>query len=150
MNAMNVNHGIARVMWTMGTNSNRRNGLEMFKAYGLKVYEKDEQKRIFEYARMKRQLKWLFAIPNGGKRNVIEAKSLKAQGVKAGVPDMFLPLARNGYHGLFIELKVGKNKTSPQQDEFIKDVSFNHYKCEVCYGANEAIKTIEEYLKGSE
>lgn len=116
-----------------------------FKAY--KTYEKDEQKVIFEYARKRKELKWLFAIPNGGKRNVLEAMSLKAQGLKPGVSDMFLPLARNGYHGLFIELKVGKNKTTPKQDEFIRDVSFNNYKCEVCYGAKEAIKVLEEYIQ---
>lgn len=121
-----------------------------FKAYPWKTYERDEQKAIFDYARIRKELKWLFAIPNGGKRNILEAMNLKAQGLKPGVPDMFLPLARNGYHGLFIELKVGKNKTTPQQDEFIRDVRFNHYKCEVCYGAKEAIKVLEEYIQGKE
>lgn len=119
-----------------------------FKAYPWKTYERDEQKAIFDYARMRKDLKWLFAIPNGGKRELKEAMSLKAQGVKAGVPDMFLPLAKHGYHGLFIELKVGNNTTSKQQDEFIKDVRLNDYKCEVCYGAKEAIKVLEEYING--
>lgn len=112
-----------------------------------KISEKEEQKKIFEYAKYRKELKWLFAIPNGGSRNFLEAVSLKAQGVKPGVPDMFLPLARSGFSGLFIELKVGKNKTSKNQDEFIKDAQLNNYKCEVCYGANDAIKVIEEYLK---
>lgn len=116
------------------------------RTFMLKTYECIEQKKIFRYASMRKELKWLFAIPNGGKRNIKEAVNLKAQGVKAGVPDMFLPLARNGYHGLFIELKVGKNKTSDAQDEFISDISANNYRCEVCYGAEEAIKVIEKYL----
>lgn len=120
----------------------------IFNAYFPKTYEKDEQAKIFEYAKHRKELKWLFAIPNGGKRNIASAVSLKRQGLKKGVPDMFLPLSRNGYYGLFIELKVGKNKTTKEQNEFIRDVSVNGYKCEICYGADEAIKLIEEYLKG--
>src|SRR5262245_64718583 len=46
-----------------------------------------------------------FAIPNGGARDVITAGRLKAEGVRAGVPDVCLPVARAGYHGLFLEVK---------------------------------------------
>lgn len=113
-----------------------------------KVYEKNEQKKIMEYAKYRKELKWFFAIPNGGSRNLIEAVSLKAQGVKSGVPDMFLPLASCGYHGLFIELKVGENKVSENQKEFINDISKNGFLCVVCYGADETIEIIEKYLKG--
>ena len=50
----------------------------------------------------------MFHIPNGGSRNKLEASNLKKQGVKAGVPDLFLPVGRGSYHGLFIELKSAK------------------------------------------
>ena len=53
----------------------------------------------------------IFHIPNGGQpEHNWEAANLKRQGVKAGVPDLFLPVAKNGYHGLFIEMKYGKIK----------------------------------------
>lgn len=74
------------------------------------VRESDEQIRIFDYAQYNHKLRWLFAIPNGGSRDIREAVRLKRQGVKAGVSDMFLPIPNSMYHGLFIELKVGKTK----------------------------------------
>lgn len=46
-----------------------------------------------------------YHVPNGGYRNPIEAVKFKRMGVKAGVPDICIPLARKGYHGLYIELK---------------------------------------------
>ena len=51
------------------------------------------------------ELKLLHHIPNGGRRDPIEAKHLKAQGVKPGVPDLCLPVARGNFHGLYIEMK---------------------------------------------
>jgi hypothetical protein len=55
------------------------------------------------------ELKHMFAIPNGGERNKIVATRLKAEGVKSGVPDVFLPVPRKGVAGLFIELKRPKS-----------------------------------------
>ena len=94
------------------------------------------------------ELKWLHHIPNGGSRNKAEAANLKRQGVKAGVPDLFLPVARGGYHGLYIELKFGKNKTSKNQDKWLSALSKQGYCAMVCYGWVEAKKAICEYLKG--
>jgi hypothetical protein len=111
--------------------------------------EAQEQMRIFNYAKYNNKLKWLFAIPNGGYRDIREAKRLKLQGVKAGVCDMFLPIPNFEYHGLFIELKVGKNKTTESQDKFIDFVRGQGYKAEVCYGADDAIRTILNYLGDS-
>ncbi|MBD4207883.1 VRR-NUC domain-containing protein [Xanthomonas citri pv. citri] len=51
------------------------------------------------------ELRMLHAVPNGGERNVVIATKLKATGVKAGVPDLFLDVARHGMHGLRIEMK---------------------------------------------
>ena len=52
------------------------------------------------------ELKLLYHIPNGGTRDPIEAKHMKEQGVKRGVPDLHLPVARGKYHGLYIEMKT--------------------------------------------
>ena len=93
------------------------------------------------------ELKNMFAIPNGGKRSKSEAGRLKASGVKAGVPDIFLAVPKGGYAGLFIEMKVGKNKTSKDQDEWIERLMRAGYRCAVCYGFETARYEIEEYLK---
>lgn len=117
----------------------------------IKKLEAEEQKLIFQWAQLASckypDLELLLAIPNGGSRHPIEARNLKLQGVKAGVPDIFLPVARSCYHGLWIELKVGKNKTTSTQDKWIKDLRNQNYRVKVCYGAEEAISVIIEYLK---
>lgn len=93
------------------------------------------------------ELKLLYHIPNGGKRDIATAKKLKAEGVKAGVPDICLPVARGKYHGLYIELKVGKNKTTENQDMWLEALNKNGYYTDVCYGWEEASKVITNYLK---
>ena len=90
----------------------------------------------------------MFAIPNGGQRNIIVATRLKAEGVKSGVPDIFLPVARGGAHGLFIELKTEKGKPSVNQREWVGDLGLNGYAAVFCYGWEHAKDTILEYLKG--
>lgn len=61
---------------------------------------------------------FVFAVPNGGSRNLIEARNLKAQGVMAGVSDLILLLPSRKVY--FIELKNpnGKGRQSPAQCEF--------------------------------
>ena len=107
--------------------------------------ETSEQITIIQYCDLKKIP--IYAIPNGGYRNVIEAVNLKRQGVRSGVPDLCMPLARKGYHGLYIELKVGKNKPSVNQLKWIETLNTNGYKAVVCYGFDQTIKTIEDYLK---
>lgn len=102
---------------------------------------------LFEWASYNRDLDCMYAIPNGGSRHYLEACNLKRQGVKAGVPDICLPLARGCYHGLYIELKWGKNKPTDKQLEWLNRLARNGYKTVVCYSIDEAIKSITEYLK---
>ena len=100
--------------------------------------------RIFESRYQ--ELEMIYHVPNGGSRNRIEAANLKRQGVKAGVPDLCLPVPKNGYHGLYIEMKFGKNKTTKDQEEWLKRLSQYGYKTAVCYGAEEAREVIKEYI----
>ena len=90
----------------------------------------------------------IYAIPNGGHRNEIVAKKLKDEGVKAGVADVAVDVPCNGYHGLKIEMKAGKNRVTKEQAEFLKMAAHFGYATVVCYTAEEAIKTIEDYLNG--
>lgn len=92
------------------------------------------------------ELKLLFAIPNGGSRHPAEAVNLKKEGVKAGVLDLFLPVARKGYHGLFIEMKIKPNKPSKEQEQFVIDVVEQGYQAHICYSAEDAIKVLKNYL----
>ena len=93
------------------------------------------------------ELVLLYHIPNGGKRDAKTATNLKRQGVKAGVPDLHLPVARGGYHGLYIELKVGKNKQTDKQKEWQRELTKQGYLAVVCYGWEEAAKGLVEYLE---
>jgi hypothetical protein len=98
------------------------------------------------------QLKWLYAIPNGGERNPATAARLKAEGVKSGVSDVCLPSAQRGYHGLYIEMKKpgseGKaaGKESPAQVEFGKFLADEHYMYRCCHDWMTAAQTIAWYM----
>ena len=114
--------------------------------------EHNEQVALFKYIRFKAnsdiRYKMIYAIPNGGHRNEIVAKKLKDEGVKAGVADVAVDVPCNGYHGLKIEMKAGKNRVTKEQAEFLKMAAQFGYATAVCYTAEEAIKTIEAYLDG--
>ena len=122
-----------------------------------KFIEDDEQKALFQWLGMKARPDYptnlAFAIPMGGKRDVREAARMKSQGSKAGVPDLMLPVARGGYHGMFIEMKrpivkgTAKPVISPEQRYWLDCLSEQGYKAIVCYGALEAITAITEYLE---
>lgn len=110
----------------------------------LKKTESQEQIAVIDYCDFKHIP--IFHIPNGGSRNKIEAANLKRQGVRAGVPDLMLPVAKQGYHGLFIEMKVGYNKPTENQEKWIELLSKNGYLVKTCWGADEAINLITNYM----
>lgn len=113
-------------------------------------HEANEQEALFNWAAYSRgtypELDLLYHIPNGGSRNRLEAANLKRQGVKPGVPDLCLPVARGTFHGLYIEMKYGKNKTSPLQDGWIESLRNQNYAVFVCYGWQQAAEVIKKYL----
>ena len=94
------------------------------------------------------ELRLIFAIPNGGQRNPATAGRLKAEGVKAGVPDTFLPVARLGFYGLFIEFKKVGGKTSSAQNEMIFQLRRQKYCVQICYNWQNARDWVLVYLKG--
>ena len=93
------------------------------------------------------ELDMLYHIPNGGTRNKIEAANFKRQGVRAGVPDLCLPVACGNYHGLYIELKYGKNTPTKKQKDWLQRLRAQGYAAEVCYGWEQAKHVLEKYLK---
>ena len=114
--------------------------------------EAEEQTALFEWAELQSgrfpEVRLLYHVPNGGSRNKTEAARLRAQGVKAGVPDLCLPVARGGKHGLYIELKRQRGgRTSEEQEGWIKALRKQGFAAEVCKGWQEAAEMIVEYLR---
>lgn len=111
--------------------------------------EHQEQAALFRWAELNRvkhpALSLMFAIPNGGHRHKAVAGKLKAEGVKPGVPDIFLPWPSNNKSGLFVELKAPSGQISPAQRVWNLNLAC-HYQAEFCFGWIEAAKTICEYL----
>ena len=122
---------------------------------GAAPTEHDEQVALFAWAAENEaahpELRNLFAVPNGGARHPAVAAQLKAEGVRRGVPDVFLAVMRRGndgrtWGGLFVEMKRKPNKPTPEQEEWIARLRASGYMAVVCYGAQEAEQCIMAYL----
>ena len=107
-----------------------------------------EQQTLFQYASLQPDPRWelLFAIPNGGKRQMSVAIRLKATGLKAGIPDIFFPVSSAPLNGLFIEMKYGRGRVQPAQAVWHNLLREQDYAVEICYSAVDAIDTIKRYL----
>lgn len=98
------------------------------------------------------ELRLLYACPNGGYRNKITASRMHAEGVAPGVPDLDLPVARGGYHGLRIELKRPAEDGHPKgvlsydQKVWLDELNAEGYKAIVAFGWVDAAEQILEYL----
>lgn len=88
----------------------------------------------------------LYAIPNGGQRGKAQAGKLKAEGVRKGVLDLALPVARGGWFGLYIEMKAKDGRLTPEQRAEITALALDGYLGLVAYGMQEAVQIIEWYL----
>lgn len=91
----------------------------------------------------------LFAIPNGGRRDPVTGARLKAEGVRAGIPDLFLAVPMGGHGGLFIEMKKSHGgRVSEAQTVCIGQLERMGYRVAVCHGWERAREQIENFLKG--
>lgn len=92
----------------------------------------------------------IYHVPNGGHRHKLVAIKLKGQGVKAGVPDLVLPMARGGYFGLYLEFKAtapNDAAVSATQHAWIRRLSDQGYLAIVCRGHSDAMEQIRAYLR---
>jgi VRR-NUC domain len=115
----------------------------------LTPLEYDEQVAIIEWCdchpdpRPRR----IYSHLNGVRLHPKVAKDAKAAGARKGIPDLFLPIPEGYYHGLYIELKRTKGGIlSMDQEEYIQVLRDWGYRVEVCYGAQQAIEAIKNYL----
>lgn len=90
-------------------------------------------------------LELLHCSLNGVKLTLMQSVRAKKQGMLAGVADLFLPIPRNGFNGLYIEMKAKKVKANEGQLSFIDAVMQHGYLAVVCVGAEAAIQTIKDY-----
>jgi hypothetical protein len=113
--------------------------------------ESQEQIALFRYAaiRGKQDERWnlMFHIGNERKCSWITGKRLKAEGVRPGIPDIFLPVPNGDFHGMFIEMKSIKGSLSIIQGIWMDALVKQGYWVVVCHGAERAIQEIEDYLK---
>lgn len=87
----------------------------------------------------------IYAVPNGGSRNVREAQRLKAEGVLAGVADLVVLLPKG--KSLYIEMKVKGNKQTENQKYFQKIAETLGHTYAVCYSFDEFKEIIEKEMK---
>ena len=96
-------------------------------------------------------LAWLHHVPNGGPRSAREAAILAKAGLTRGIPDLCLPYPSGPYHGLYVELKYGRNKLTQEQAAFMEYAAGAGYATAVCRSAPDAQRVIEQYIQtGSE
>jgi hypothetical protein len=79
--------------------------------------------------------------------SIQQGRTLKRMGVKRGVADFFLALPLNGQAGLWLELKVGKNKPTKEQMEFLARKAMRGYEALVVWGFDAAREMILAYLE---
>ena len=101
---------------------------------------------VFDWVRWNKLDSFIWHIANERRTTPQAGSLLKRMGVKAGVADIAVMKAAKGFHGMFIELKTVTGVLSPKQKEFLHSMNENGYLAKVAYSADEAIKTIQEYL----
>ncbi len=89
----------------------------------------------------------LFAVPNGGARTAATGAILKREGVRKGIPDLLLAAPNKQYHGMFIEMKAGKNGETPEQKKFLDYVAEQGYVPCVSNSWEDAKTKIDSYLR---
>jgi len=109
--------------------------------------EAQEQAAVIEYCDYMKIP--VYHVPNGGKRNAREAANLKRQGVKPGVPDLCVPVARGGFHGLYIEMKTKKGKPTEHQLKWLSLLRKQGYAAFIARGSKQAIELISNYINGA-
>lgn len=119
----------------------------------MKHLESAHQAQVIEWAKWAYKanparypnLDLLHCSLNGVKLSQTQAKIAKGQGMLSGVPDLFLPVPKNGFHGLYIEMKSEKGRVTENQHWFLSKTDGLGYKSVVCYSAKEAISAIQAY-----
>lgn len=113
--------------------------------------EHSEQVALMEWTALVRgrypELDFLYAVPNGGFRQPATARKLKEEGVKPGVPDLCLPVARSGFHGFYLEMKAADGRLSDIQVRWLTALRSHGYAACVAYSFDQARQLLVDYLE---
>ena len=92
----------------------------------------------------------LFAVPNGGRRDAVTGRKLREEGVRPGIPDLFLAFSSGGFHGLFIEMKQKKKGVlSKAQKAMLAELEKQGYAVVCAHGWQSACEAILAYMRGA-
>ena len=91
----------------------------------------------------------LYCGSMGGQYQLYHSVRIKAKksGYKSGFPDLFIYEPKGQYYGLALELKIGYNKASEKQKDWIDQLNKRGYLAKVTNGWENTIKEIDQYLK---
>lgn len=110
------------------------------------ISESTMHKTVMEWVRLHPKLNGIVIhMPNEGPRTERYGRLLRDMGMRAGVSDLFICMARHGFHGAWIELKSARGRVSREQASFQLDMANQGYFTMVCYSVDEAIQTISWY-----
>ena len=126
---------------------------EFLKLEAARIQKRKRKPRHIEESIQVACVKWfrlqypnlvIFAVPNGGSRNLYEAKNMKESGTLAGVAD--LVIVGNGGKVLFVEMKAGKNKQEDSQVLFQNKVEKLGHKYIICRSKEQFMKEIDLWV----
>ena len=112
--------------------------------------EHSMQVKVVQYVRTFYPEVLILSVPNGAGTSAKNRLALYAEGLLPGVPDLFIPEARQGFHGLWIEMKTQEGVESVAQKRIRNHLEDNNYLCYVARSEQTAINIIEAYLKQEE
>lgn len=113
--------------------------------------ENEHQRTLIQWTQAVRSkypdLALLYHIPNEGRRDPATVNNLKTLGMKAGVPDLCLPVPRGKYGSLYIEMKTERGRPTMEQLWWIDRLNKAGAFAEICHGWESAVRVIEWYLE---
>tara|TARA_R110002012_G_scaffold204477_1_gene374175 strand:+ start:1745 stop:2080 length:336 start_codon:yes stop_codon:yes gene_type:complete len=111
------------------------------------VNEQETQEAIVLYLQLKYKKIRFCASAGGVRTSITQARKMKRAGYVKGMPDLQIMEARQGKHGLFIELKTKTGRLTKEQKQWLEDLNKRNYLAKCCKGAGEAMDLIDWYLK---
>jgi len=111
--------------------------------------ETDIQITVIAWCKLRKdEARHAFHISNESKRTRVGHAIQAKMGKRAGAADLFIPGARGGWHGLFLELKKSGETPKPKQLEFARDMGEDGYLATWADSVDEALRIIGDYMAG--
>jgi hypothetical protein len=113
-------------------------------------YESQEHSALWQWCQLSfnvyPELRLLYHIPNGERRSPKDGAKLKRMGVRPGIPDWCLPVARGSFHGLYIEMKRLGASLNDHQRYWFETLQKQGYRCEIAKGWEAGREILIQYL----